>query len=105
MTLKSNQTKHDLSLFTIGWTGSLAGVVLWASCYPMDLLKTKLQTENFENPRFKGLWDVIRGTYKEAGLKGFFKGFVPCLTRAVPVNGGILVVFEMFERSMTKPKV
>jgi len=105
MVLKEGQTKRDLSLVTIGWTGSLGGLLLWASCYPLDVVKTKLQTDSFENPRYRGIVDCVSKTYEMGGVKGFFKGFGPCMARAVPVNGGVFVIYEVIQRKMERKNV
>jgi len=52
------------------------------------------------NRNYSGKADLVRRMYAEEGLRGFFKGFGPCMMRAIPVNGGILVVYEAFERKM-----
>jgi len=73
--------------------GSIAGYGYWLSCYPIDLLKSKLQADSFENPKYKNLKDCYNQT-KLGGTGAFFKGLLPCLLRAMPVNAATFLCFE-----------
>lgn len=96
--LEEGQTVRDLSYWKIGVTGSLTGIAFWNSMFVFDTIKTKIQTDSFESPRYKGIMDCARQTYKASGFKGFFPGYLPCMARALPVNGGVFVLYEAFYR-------
>ncbi len=49
-------------------------------------------------PVYSGMRDVARVIYREAGVRGFFRGFVPCILRAFPANASCFVAFEMAMR-------
>lgn len=57
--------------------GALAGECFWLSTYPLDVCKTKLQSDSFTAPKYKGIVDVIAKTYKAEGIAGFWRGIVP----------------------------
>ena len=40
--------------------GGAAGAVYWMCVYPADIIKSKLQTDNFRKPAFKGSLDCAR---------------------------------------------
>lgn len=73
--------------------GSLAGEAYWLSCFPIDLMKSKLQSDSWESPKYKNLKDCYNQT-KKNGTAAFFNGIGPCLLRAVPANAVTFLVFE-----------
>ena len=40
--------------------GGAAGAVYWLCVYPADIIKSKLQTDNFRKPAYKGSLDCAR---------------------------------------------
>ncbi|KPI43919.1 Mitochondrial carnitine carrier [Cyphellophora attinorum] len=88
-----------------GWevvvAGGVAGVVTWASVYPLDVVKTRVQcwvpSGNVGSER-EGLlggtgrekpprtWEVVKEVWKEAGIRGFYRGIGVCSLRAFVVN-------------------
>lgn len=85
-----------------GWKlclyGGLSGYTLWMGIYPVDVVKLKLQTDSLVEPKYRGSVDVVRDVWKKAGLKGFYKGFVPTILRAAPANGATFAMFELTMR-------
>ena len=71
--------------------GSLAGLGFWATVYPLEMVKTRMQMEpsDVAKRQYRGVVDCLRQTIAQEGPAAMFKGFVPCVTRAVPVNGAI----------------
>jgi solute carrier family 25 carnitine/acylcarnitine transporter 20/29 len=80
--------------YKIAMSGAFAGVCFWFSVYPIDLIKTKIQIDNFNNPVYKNTLDCVRKTYKAQGFSGFWRGLGPCLVRSLPVNSGTFIVYE-----------
>ena len=86
----------DPGTFGIFMAGTVGGFMCWFSAYPLDLIKTQVQTGRSsvcgkENPTS---WYVASQTWQQQGVSGFFKGFSACGSRAVLVNGVGLVVYE-----------
>lgn len=79
--------------------GGLAGMVTWASAYPLDVVMSRMQAEGAKTQtnRRAGALRTITEIYKAGGGAAFFKGLGPCLLRAFPVNA---VIFLTFEQSM-----
>lgn len=63
-------------------SGSIAGVASWFSIYPLDTIKTRLQS---------GLAKTVKGAIRQGGL---WKGLNLCLARAFITNGIGFYVYE-----------
>ena len=83
--------------------GGIAGCLSWLSCYPVDVVKSVIQTETAVAAGVGGvgsvgsglgMWDVTKRLYVEGGVGRFFRGVSPCLLRSVPVNAVTFVVYE-----------
>ncbi|XP_054989067.1 solute carrier family 25 member 47 [Sorex araneus] len=63
--------------FAAGAFGGVCGVAVG---YPLDTVKVRIQTE----PRFTGIWDCVRDTYRRERLPGFYRGLsLPVCTAAL----------------------
>jgi len=67
--------------------GSISGLALWTSMFPLDTIKTRIQSGID-----KSILDSITKCYKMGGIGKFWTGYVSCLLRAIPVNS-VLVWF------------
>ncbi|KAK4108229.1 mitochondrial carrier [Canariomyces notabilis] len=103
--------------------GGLAGVVTWASVFPLDVIKTRVQTQtqttleggpfgerrallpggdgqpqeqdgSGRRKKMPGAWEVAKETYREGGIKPFFRGLGVCSVRAFIVNAVQWAVYE-----------
>ncbi|KAK9325570.1 mitochondrial carrier domain-containing protein [Lipomyces orientalis] len=89
-----------------GWRlcvyGGCAGYGVWLSAYPFDVVKSKMQTDSIDPRRrqFSSTIDCARKTFHANGVKGFFRGFVPTILRAAPVNASTFYAFELAMRAM-----
>jgi solute carrier family 25 carnitine/acylcarnitine transporter 20/29 len=70
-------------------TGGLAGFFYWAPFYPIDVVKSALMGDSHlaGQRKYSGTLDAVKKLYAANGIKGFYRGFVPCLARAFPANG------------------
>lgn len=86
--------------------GGLAGVVTWASVFPLDVIKTRVQTQIAQpvmapllggpavgHSRL-GAVEIARQAYAEAGWQVFFRGLAVCSIRAFVVNAVQWAVYE-----------
>lgn len=79
--------REDISSLKVATYGGLAGEVLWLTAYPLDVVKSKMQTDGFgAGQQYKSMTDCFRKTYATEGLIGFWKGIGPTLLRAMPVS-------------------
>ncbi|KAK3301544.1 mitochondrial carrier domain-containing protein [Chaetomium fimeti] len=104
--------------------GGLAGIITWASIFPLDVVKTRVQTQVLgggggndrvvagerapllgaaggggggrggDGGRPLGAWEVARQTYREGGMRPFFRGLGVCSVRAFIVNAVQWAVYE-----------
>ncbi|KAH8668457.1 solute carrier family 25 member 45 [Xylariales sp. PMI_506] len=86
--------------------GGLAGVVTWASIFPLDVIKTRVQaqtlateavplTASLASPhRRLGAVEIARHAYREGGMGVFFRGLTICSVRAFAVNAIQWAVYE-----------
>lgn len=97
--IKKGKDRSEIASWKLCSYGSLSGVVLWLAIYPLDVVKSMIQTDTLRNPRFKNsMKNVINHLYREQGISAFFKGFAPTMLRAAPVNGATFVTFELVMR-------
>lgn len=88
------------------WAGGLSAQAFWLTSYPSDVVKQRIMTD----PMGGGLGDgerkftrwtqAARAVYREGGVMGYWRGFLPCFLRAFPANAMALVVFEGVMRSL-----
>ncbi|CAI5756668.1 unnamed protein product [Candida verbasci] len=91
--IRENIPAWKLCLF-----GGLSGYSLWIGIYPIDVIKSKLQTDSLKNSKYNSSISVIKDIWKLNGIKGFYKGFIPTILRAAPANGATFAVFELTMR-------
>lgn len=88
----------DLSLTAITCAGGAAGIAMWIPVFPVDTVKSRLQTAE-GNVTVGG---IIRELYGKGGVKAFFPGFGPALARAVPANAATFLGVELAHQFMRK---
>ncbi|KAI6356283.1 hypothetical protein MCOR25_007900 [Pyricularia grisea] len=88
----------ELSLMAITCAGAAAGIAMWIPVFPVDTVKSRLQTAE-GNVTIGG---VIKGLYAKGGYKAFFPGFGPALARAVPANAATFLGVELAHQAMNK---
>ncbi|EMC99409.1 hypothetical protein BAUCODRAFT_31729 [Baudoinia panamericana UAMH 10762] len=84
------------------WAGGLSAQIFWLTSYPSDVVKQRIMTDSLDPGRRKyARWrDAAQAVWREGGVKGFWRGFLPCFLRAFPANGAALVAFEGVMRSL-----
>lgn len=88
------------------WAGGLSAQVFWLTCYPVDFVKQRIMTDPLgggldDGQRKYHRWrEAAVDVYKEAGWKGYWRGFLPCFLRAFPANAMALMVFEGLMRAL-----
>ncbi|KAL1892934.1 carrier protein ymc1 [Ceratocystis pirilliformis] len=94
--------RKDIPTYKVALYGGLAGEALWASSYPLDVIKSKMQVDGFgKDQTYKTMRDCFAKTWKAEGMMGFWKGLGPTLLRAMPVSAGTFVVVEMTRRAIS----
>mmetsp|Transcript_1855 Transcript_1855/g.4444 ORF Transcript_1855/g.4444 Transcript_1855/m.4444 type:complete len:213 (+) Transcript_1855:107-745(+) len=74
--------------------GSLAGGLGTFLTNPMDVIKTRIQTD--PDGMYPNIAACISSTWQEGGPAAFLRGSVPRLMHKVPANGFFFVFYEFF---------
>ncbi|CAJ0549096.1 hypothetical protein HG530_010435 [Fusarium avenaceum] len=88
----------QLSLTAITCAGAAAGVAMWIPVFPIDTVKSRLQTSEGNVT----VGSIVRELYGKGGVKAFFPGFGPALARAVPANAATFLGVELAHQAMNK---
>ncbi|KAJ5648774.1 hypothetical protein N7490_005146 [Penicillium lividum] len=98
---RNNVKREDIGAMKVATYGGLAGEALWLTSYPLDVVKSKMQTDGFgADQKFATMRDCFKKTYAIEGLGGFWKGIGPTLLRAMPVSAGTFVVVELAMKAL-----
>jgi solute carrier family 25 carnitine/acylcarnitine transporter 20/29 len=100
--------------------GGLAGIVTWASIFPLDVIKTRVQTQALplqvaargetralmQSEGQEGrltVVEVAKQAYRAEGAGVFFRGLGVCSIRAFVVNAVQWAVYEWMMRLLQSP--
>ncbi|KAI8631546.1 mitochondrial carrier domain-containing protein [Xylariaceae sp. FL1651] len=99
---RNGLARKDIPAYKVALYGGLAGEALWLGSYPLDVIKSKMQTDGFgANMRYKSMRDCFAQTWRAEGMRGFWKGIGPTLLRAMPVSAGTFAVVEATMRAIS----
>jgi len=119
----SEEDTARLAAVKVLFAGGIAGIVTWASIFPLDVIKTRVQTQAFEpspssesppatssentrllpgeeqakgqdSDRRKGAIEIARRAYRTEGSSVFFRGLGICSVRAFIVNAIQWAIYE-----------
>jgi solute carrier family 25 carnitine/acylcarnitine transporter 20/29 len=94
--LKEGQARNDLTQLQVMIAGGAGGLAYWLSIYPIDVIKSTVQSDHPDpaHRKYSGMVDASRKIYHTHGMSGFFRGIAPCLARAIPANAATFVAYE-----------
>ncbi|NXC28747.1 S2547 protein, partial [Campylorhamphus procurvoides] len=75
-------------------SGGFAGVLAWGIATPMDVIKSRMQIDESDQHKYKGLIHCVRESVRKEGAKVLFKGLGLNCIRAFPVNMVVFVTYE-----------
>lgn len=79
--------------------GGLSATAFWLGAFPSDAVKNRYMTQPDVKPkRFPTPLSVAQYIYKQDGLRGFYRGFLPSFLRAFPTNASAVFMFETVMR-------
>ncbi|KAI1780629.1 mitochondrial carrier [Hypoxylon cercidicola] len=84
------------STFVTGIMGATSGAFGASVVYPLNVLRTRLQTQgtSMHPARYTGIWDVGRKTIQNEGMRGLYKGLMPNLLKVAPALSITWMVYE-----------
>lgn len=83
--------------------GAASGYTLWAVIYPIDMIKSRMQTDGFSpttGRKYTSTLDCLRTTWRTEGIRAFTRGLGPTLIRSPFANGATFLGFEMTIRML-----
>ncbi len=88
------KAKEKDRTFTISLlAGGIAGTLSWACNIPLDVVKSRLQSDDLGRPRYGSTWHCFARCYREEGWRVFFRGLPVICVRAFPTNAVTLTVY------------
>ncbi len=73
------------------FSGGLAGVAAWSSIYPIDVIKSRIQSEK---GRSLSMMQAAREGYAAGGFKSFFQGFNTTMAKGFVCSGTTFLAVE-----------
>ncbi|KAG1792832.1 mitochondrial carrier [Suillus plorans] len=85
-------------------SGSTGGIAYWLSCYPLDVIKSRIQLRQTPptGKPWKYMANEIRMVIAESGLTGLFRGLSPSLLRTIPAGASTFAAFELTREFLTE---
>ncbi|CAD6455546.1 5f07df2d-2d57-4dcb-b826-5f771bb5f880-CDS [Sclerotinia trifoliorum] len=109
-----NDTSSRDEAIKILLCGGVAGVITWASVFPLDVVKTRLQAQILPSAsvletsplllgipqKRKGALEIAKLAYRNEGMGVFFRGLGVCSLRAFIVNAAQWAAYEWIMRDL-----
>ncbi|KAK8940039.1 Mitochondrial adenine nucleotide transporter ADNT1 [Platanthera guangdongensis] len=90
----SGKEKRDIGASGRLIAGGLAGAIAQTAIYPLDLVKTRLQTYVCDGAKVPKLSTLSRHIWVQEGPQAFYRGLVPSLLGIIPYAGIDLAAYE-----------
>ncbi|EJT79212.1 calcium dependent mitochondrial carrier protein [Gaeumannomyces tritici R3-111a-1] len=92
----------EAGYLAMGVIGATSGAIGATVVYPLNVLRTRLQTQGTEmhRPTYTGIWDVTTTTIKNEGVRGLYKGLTPNLLKVAPALSITWIVYESSKKFM-----
>lgn len=95
-----NKKMNELSMPEMMLAGSVGGYFCWQFSYPQDVVKTILQTDRTN--KYKpvkylydgGFFNCTKDIWRQYGLMGFWRGYLPCTIRGLYANAFLFGAYE-----------
>ncbi|KAL8712577.1 MAG: hypothetical protein Q9220_003108, partial [cf. Caloplaca sp. 1 TL-2023] len=95
---KDGNLSGELSLTAVMTAGGAAGVAMWIPVFPIDTIKSRLQSAE-GRPTIGG---TISGLWRSGGFRAFFPGIGPAMARAVPANAATFLGVELAHKAFDR---
>ena len=80
-------------------SGCIASTITWTCLYPIDMLKTSIQSYNNNNI------ENIKNIIHQRNYLRLWKGLPAALLKVAPVNGCIMISYETVRYFINKNKI
>ena len=84
--------------------GGLSAVGAVTITYPTDLIRRQLQLQGFDKsvPKYDGLIDCVQKIMKTSGVRGLYRGLIPCYITIFPKMALQFWSFELIQERIKK---
>jgi len=100
-----NNTRKEIPKWKICIFGGTAGLFLWTLTFPLDIIKSRMQSSDFKNTPYRKIIKTGQIILKEKGVKGFFNGLFPAQVRAIISNGLGFMAYELTYEYLTRTRI
>lgn len=100
--VKGQETKGDIGTIGRLLAGGIAGAVAQTAIYPMDLVKTRIQTHSCDGGRVPSLGTLSKDIWVHEGPRAFYRGLIPSLLGIIPYAGIDLTAYETLKEMSKK---
>ena len=84
-------------------SGSFAGFAAVSITYPFDVIKRKYHlTGEMGNKSYNSYYDIIKTTYKNNGIVGFYRGLFACYSKIIPSSAIFFYTVELCNNVIKK---
>nr|XP_048303673.1 solute carrier family 25 member 48 isoform X1 [Myodes glareolus] len=83
------------SPYAVWLAGGIAGAISWGTATPMDVVKSRLQADGVYLNKYSGVLDCISQSYRQEGLKVFFRGLTVNAVRGFPTSAALFLGYEL----------
>ncbi|RDX53460.1 mitochondrial carrier [Polyporus arcularius HHB13444] len=93
----SQKYGKEIPVWALLASGSTGGIAYWLACYPLDVVKSRIQLRATppEGTPLQYIVREIRTVIAESGASGLFRGLTPSLLRSIPAAGATFATFEL----------
>lgn len=97
-------SRHDsvLSTAEIGMAGMVSSTVAQTVTYPLNVVRTRLQTQgtNGRIKKYNGMVDCFVKVVRQKGVRALFSGLTANYLKAIPASGCAFIVFEKVQTAL-----
>ena len=81
------ESSGSAPIYAAFFAGGLAGSNSWLFTYPIDYIKTIMQSQDLSTRKYRNSIECARNLYSIEGYRTFFKRLGITMLRSFPVNG------------------
>ncbi|KAG9027079.1 hypothetical protein FRB95_008155 [Tulasnella sp. JGI-2019a] len=92
----------NIPVWSLISSGSCGGIAYWLSCYPLDVIKSRVQLSKAAPKGVDYIANEFRAIVRTQGFGGLFHGLTPSLLRSIPAAGATFAAFELSREFLEK---
>lgn len=82
-------------------SGAAAGCVAVVACYPLDLVRTRIMTQQKQSTQYSGIGDCLKSTLRREGCAGLYRGMGTTLALTAPALSVSFGVYGLMKDGFT----